>query len=107
MAEYPTDESGEPSGRPIDSTTGPDLIKGQSGKGQRDDVTGSPIWPASGPRAPDDAELRSPAELGHPEERTSPHPGEPAPVITDAGQPEGGPLVDVSAGPAGGEPESP
>ena len=37
----------------------------RSGKGRKDEVGGSGIYPASSPNAPGDAEIRSEGELGH------------------------------------------
>ena len=40
-----------------------DYVRG--GKGRKDEVGGSGIYPASSPDAPGDAELRSEGDLGH------------------------------------------
>ena len=37
-----------------------------AGKGRRDEVGHTGIYPASGPQAEGDAEVRTPGELGHP-----------------------------------------
>ena len=44
-----------------EKTRSDDYMKG--GKGRRDEVGGSGIYPASSPDAPDDAEIRSEGEL--------------------------------------------
>jgi len=44
----------------------------RGGKGRRDEVGGSGIYPASSPNAPADAEVRSQGELGRGSKRRSP-----------------------------------
>lgn len=52
-----------------ESDTSGDYMRG--GKGRRDEVGRSGIYPASSPNAPADAEIRGQGELGHPN-RTRP-----------------------------------
>jgi hypothetical protein len=47
---------------PASSGSDDDYVKG--GKGRKDEVGGSGIYPASAPNAPADAEVRSEGELG-------------------------------------------
>jgi hypothetical protein len=47
-----------------ESTESSEYMRG--GKGRKDEVGGSGIYPASSPNAPGDAEIRGQGELGHP-----------------------------------------
>jgi hypothetical protein len=65
---------------PTDPSSGDNYIKG--GKGRRDEVGRSGIYPGSSPNAPGDAEVRSEGELGG-HKGPRPKPGERTVIKSD------------------------